>query len=48
MKIMSNVILIVDINVDAFEELLNIKTMYCKYKCAIKVSVVYVMAYDMS
>ena len=33
----------VDINVDVFEELFNIKNVYCKHKCAIKVNVVYVV-----
>ena len=50
MKIMNNVILIVDINVDVFEELLNINNVYyvyCKHKCAIKVNVMH-MTYDMS
>ena len=43
--------LIVDINVDVFEELFNINNIYyvnCKHKCAIKVNVVYVVTYDMS
>ena len=51
MKIMNNVILIVDINVDVFEELFNINNVYyvyCKRQCAIKVNVVYVVTYDMS
>ena len=48
---MNNVVLIVDINVDVFEDktklfnINNVYYVYCKHQCAIKVNVVYVVTY---
>ena len=50
MRIMNNVILIVDINVDVLRNcnINNVYYVYCKHQCAIKVNVVHVVTYDMS